>query len=345
MMQDIWDYLEKADKPILMYGMGNGADKILRALDARGVVVSDFFASDGFVRGHLFHGKRVLSYSQAKEKYGSFIVLLSFATCLDDVIVNIIRIAGEQELYIPDVPVAGGELFTRSFYLENKEKFEIARSLLSDELSRYVFDKVVEYKLSGRIEPLLESECEREEVFSSVLSPKKYKTACDLGAYNGDTAKELISYSPDIERIYALEPDRRNYRKLCEYAKGEDRVIPYNAAAWSSDTSLCFSEEGNRNSGVKENGVKTVDALCLDRLVREKVDYIKMDVEGSEREALIGAKEIIRRDKPQMLVSAYHRSKDIFSLILQIHELNPEYKFYLRRFRYFPAWDLNLYCI
>ena len=78
MIRDIWEYLANTDKPIVMYGMGNGADKILNVCNSKNIDIKDFFASDGFVRGHSFHGKRVLSYSETKEKYGSgnFIVLL-----------------------------------------------------------------------------------------------------------------------------------------------------------------------------------------------------------------------------------------------------------------------------
>ncbi len=328
-----------------MYGMGNGADKILAVLDGCGVEVSDFFASDGFVRGHLFHGKRVLSYSEAKEKYGSFIVLLSFATSLPDVIENVKRIASEQELYIPDVPVAGGEIFDMAFYEKHKSDIAYARSLLEDEVSKRVFDNVIEYKLTARIEPLLASESESDEVWRDILSPDSYRCVCDLGAYNGDTAKEIISRSSGVEKIYALEPDRRNFKKLAAFTENEPRVVAYHAAAWSENIELSFSVEGNRNSGIRESGGERVQALALDGIVSERVDYIKFDVEGSEREALLGAKRIICRDKPQMLVSAYHRSEDIFSLIKLIHELHPDYKFYLRRFRYLPAWDLNLYCV
>ena len=66
--EDLWEYLAHAQKPILLYGMGNGADKILDVCHARGIEIADTFASDGFVRGHSFHGKTVLSYSAAKEK-------------------------------------------------------------------------------------------------------------------------------------------------------------------------------------------------------------------------------------------------------------------------------------
>ena len=76
---DLWQYLAASEKVKVMYGMGNGADKILSICAERGIEIADFFASDGFVRGHSFHGKVVLSYSEIKEKYGAenIIVLLS----------------------------------------------------------------------------------------------------------------------------------------------------------------------------------------------------------------------------------------------------------------------------
>ena len=92
---DLWDKLANTKKPIVLYGMGNGADKILRVCEDYGIAVSDFFASDGFVRGQSFHGKTVLSYAAVREKYGdgNFIVLVSFATRLTEVMEQIRQIA------------------------------------------------------------------------------------------------------------------------------------------------------------------------------------------------------------------------------------------------------------
>jgi hypothetical protein len=64
--KDLWQYLSESEKHIVMYGMGNGADKILKVCEAKGIEVCDFFASDGFVRGHSFHGKKVLSYAKRR---------------------------------------------------------------------------------------------------------------------------------------------------------------------------------------------------------------------------------------------------------------------------------------
>ena len=77
-MLDIWNRLKLSEKPILIYGTGNGADKIINELEKNGISVSGVFASDGFVRERYFHGKKVLSLSQAEELLDDFIVLFSF---------------------------------------------------------------------------------------------------------------------------------------------------------------------------------------------------------------------------------------------------------------------------
>lgn len=345
---DLWKYLSSTDKKIVMYGMGNGADKILAVCDRYGIEVCDFFASDGFVRGHAFHGKTVLSYTQVKEKYGAenIIVLLSFASSLPSVLELFDRVDSECELYAPDVPVCGDTLFTLEFFNKNREDIERVYSLLADEESKNIYENVLRYKLSGRICYLREAVSDRDGVWAMLGD---IRAAADLGAYNGDTARELISYRPCVEKITALEPDRRNFRKLSEYAEsvGSPRIRAVNAAAWSGEGTLTFSDSGNRNSGAFAGGKKVeVSAVSLDSLLNgERIDYIKYDVEGAEKEALDGSRISIITHRPALLVSIYHRSEDIFALPLQVNELCPDYRLYLRRYPYVPAWDLNLICV
>ena len=79
--------------------------------------------------------------------------------------------------------------------------------------------------------------------------------------------------------------------------------------------------------------------------VNASVDFIKYDVEGAETEALLGSREIIKTNAPALLVSAYHRSADLFRLPLLVHELDPAYRLYLRRAPGVPAWDINLFAV
>ena len=357
--KDLWTYLSESDKKIVMYGMGNGADKILSICSSRGIEVSDFFASDGFVRGHLFHGRRVLSYSEAKEKYGAenMIVLLSFASSLPDVLANIYRIADECELYAPDVPVCGTNLFDSRFYEQNVEKISAVEDLLADEKSKEVLGSVIGYKLSGDVKLLRETHSCFSEVYGDILHAEGFEYIADLGAYNGDTLREIKPYAARLKSAVAFEPDRRNHKKLVAWAEAEEgfEVKAYQNAAWDKRETLIFDGSGNRNSTLVSGdsmpvtkGARTVevDACSLDEVLNgARVEYIKYDVEGAEREALCGSHKTIERYHPALLVSLYHRSEDIFELPLLLHEKYPEYKFYMRRREYIPAWDTVLLAV
>ncbi len=345
---DMWHYLASQSKPIVMYGMGNGADKILTVFEKFGIEVADFFASDGFVRGQAFHGKTVLSFSAIKEKYTDFIVVVSFGSSLPEVLNNIYAIADNNELYAPDVPVSGETLFTLDFYKENFDKFEKVYNLLADEESKQLYANIIRFKITGNISHLRNAvslpECEKE-----LLDFDRYKTFIDCGAYNGDTAKKFISDCKNASKIYAIEPDRKNYKKLSAYAENEvnAKVIPLNFGTWDKKSIAEFTVGGNRNSAIGIQNFKkseTVELNTVDSL-NVTADYIKYDVEGAEKEAILGSAKTIRASLPDMLVSLYHRSEDLFTLPLLINEFFPEYSLYLRRFEYVPAWDINLYAI
>ena len=380
-MTDLWHYLKsQADsgRPILLYGMGNGADKIIAVCEAYGIPVADFFASDGFVRGHSFHGKVVLSFSQACEKYGAenMIVLLSFASSRPEVLETIQRVASACEMYIPDVPVCGTELFNAEFYESHLHEINAARALFADEESRRVYDGIIQYKLTGRMDILRTTESHPADAYRHILHAEEFLTVADLGAYNGDSIRDLRQYAPRLRNVIAMEPDRRNFRKLTEYATtlreaGDTLTVhPVQAGAWSHTATLTFHGSGNRNAGLTDVPTEArgsilpstadnpyfgktaeVPVTALDTVAEDifgghtHIDYIKYDVEGAETEALLGSRRIIERDTPALLVSAYHRSADLFRLPLLVRELNPDYRLYLRRMAGVPAWDINLYAI
>lgn len=349
--EDLWSYLKHSDKTIVIYGMGNGADKVLKMCERHGITVSDFYASDAFVRGQSFHGKIVMTYNQVREKYGdgNFISLLSFATRLPDVIDTIKKIAYENELYAPDVPVFGDNIFDFSFFQKYQEDMDFVYEILTDDISKQAYHDIISYKLTGKIDYLFNCEHSREQIFISLLHTNKYRAFADLGAYTGDTIRELIEYAPSLKYVFAFEPDRKTFKKLDRYADSESScsIAALNIAAWSEKTTLSFDCSGNKNSNIASSG-KTIeiDTDSLDNiLMGYPVDYIKYDVEGAEMQALLGSTNTIKRFSPELCVSLYHRSEDIFLLPALVHHLNPNYKLYLRRGKYLPAWDINLIAV
>ena len=344
----LWDYLRQTEKKIVLYGMGDGAEKIKSVLDEAGVPVADIMASDEFVRGHSFLGYRVKKLSEIEELYGDdFLILVCFGSQIPEVMEHIYSIAEKHELYAPNVPVTGGGLFTLDYAREHSTELEKVYGMLADEQSRRVFENVIRYKLSGRINLLKECESPEEEMYD-LLRIGAQETYVDLGAYNGDTIRELLHYTDGrFASVTALEPDRRSFRKLNEWASANitGDVTLVQAGAWNEDTVKCFTDQAGRQSRVAGQGKETQMRALDSVLSGRPCTYLKMDVEGAEREAIAGAEKTIRQYAPKLNIAAYHRSEDFFQLPLLIHALQPSYRLYLRHHPYVPAWDTNLYAI
>lgn len=340
---DIWQSLKTETKPILFYGTGNGADKIYEELEKYNIKISGVFASDGFVRERFYKGFKVLSLTEAESRFGDFVALFVFGSNRPEVIDNIKRIAARHTLFAPEVPVCGGEVFNLEYAKEHKEELTTVYNMLADETSKKVFKETLLFKLDGRIEHLFSCETEEDEAFEQILKLESGYSFLDLGAYNGDTVLDFIKRVGSFSHITAVEPDRRSFKKLCDNTA--DYLVERINAAVSNECGLIpFSFKNSRGSVVGGNDSipsVTIDSLCQDR----SFDYIKFDVEGKELDAILGGERTIKKDKPKMLISAYHKSSDYFSLPLLVNRINPNYKVYMRHYPYIPAWDSNFYFV
>lgn len=354
---DLWGYLQQCDKQIVLYGMGDGAEKIAAALELKGLGFSEIMASDEFVRGHSFLGHRVKKLSEIEEQYGdNFVILVCFGTQIPEVMEHLYEIGKKHELYAPNVPVAGDGLFDLEYAQAHKSELQTVYKMLADEQSRKVFENVIRYKLSGRLDYLHECETPSEEKFD-LMNIGIDEIYVDLGAYDGDTVVEFLNEtSLQFRKIYAMEPDSRNFRKMKRklYMIGSALLECYNVGAWNEDTSVIFSLRNGRGShAVPEDGkplnparFREVKMMKTDTMLRgEPATYIKIDVEGAEANALNGSAETIVAFKPKLNIALYHRCGDMFELPLLVNKLNKKYKFFMRHHPYIPDWETNLYCI
>lgn len=339
---DLWTKLKNENLPIILYGMGDGAEKIITALKSFGLSPSGIFCSNEFHREKTFAGFKVMTYDQIKTIYKEFIILQAFGTYKEEVISWVNELSKNHQLYFPDVPVIGENLFTQEFYEENKEKLNKVYDVLADEQSKKVFNKTIEYKLSGNFKLLFECETDLTKDQKEILNLNSEETFLDLGAYKGDTVEEFINLvNGNYNKIIALEPDKKNYNKLIQTTQNMKDISCINAAIGESDGTMEFSYKGGRNSR-RESGGISIPMVSIDSVAPD-ASFIKMDVEGQESAAIIGGKNTIANKKPKMQIAGYHRCEDLFALPLQVLELNPNYKVYLRHSRCLPAWDTNFF--
>ena len=163
----------------------------------------------------------------------------------------------------------------------------------------------------------------------------------DIGAYNGDTIKNYIDNYKNYKKIYAYEITEENINKMQENLKKFDNIIYVNKAI-SDNTNIKYIDYNKTSSSANkllDNGTTKVECTTLDIDIKEKVSFIKMDIEGGEYAAINGAKEHIKNDTPKLAIAVYHNHEDIYRIPKLIYNTNKNYNFYLRYFgnRYYPT--------
>lgn len=331
-------------RKVVLYGTGDGADKIIACLEERGIPISGIFASPGFVRDRKFHNIQVESFEKLYGRFGKdMIVLMCFGSSRDEVLSYADEISSKCEFYAPDVPVYGTNLFDSKFCEAHAGEINIVRGLLADELSRKTYDCIINARLTGNPVYLKLCEVSQEEADAVLPSDRKGLFA-DLGAYDGDTVMRYSSLMHELTGFIAVEPDRRNMRKLRENTCLINN-IEY-VQAFVSDKEGTADVNGNigRGTSLEKEGSREVQTVTIDGLIKgRQTAFIKFDVEGAEAAAIEGGAKTIKEDKPLMNIACYHRSEDIFELPLKVLKLNPGYKVYMRHTPSIPAWDTYFY--
>ncbi len=343
--KSVWEALQDTKMPIIMYGTGNGADKVFEVFNKLNISVTGVTASDGFVRERYFHDFRVTPISDFFEKYQNFIIVVTFGSSRPEVIENIKELSKKQTILVPCVPVIGNEIFDRKFLECNEENLNKAYSLLADEKSKEVFKNYVNFQFSGKLEYLFKMESDISNAFYDYLALNEHESFIDIGAYRGDTVEQFLKFTNGkYNKILAIEPDRKTYKKLVENCKDLKGFEALNGAVSSTDGTVEFTNVAGRQSTIG-SGIE-IPSYTLDKLKEKFVPtYIKIDAEGAEIDILNGSKNLISEHKPKLKIATYHKNRDIFEIPILLKKLNENYKIYMCHHPYIPAWDTDFYCV
>lgn len=174
---------------------------------------------------------------------------------------------------------------------------------------------------------------DKQYFVDDVKFAKGYNRFIDCGAYIGDTAEELKKNKGLINAIACFEADINNYNILVNNV-GKNRVaqeeILIPCGVWNDQTILRFNTNNN-SSCISENGDELVTAVSIDKCLPDFAPtFIKMDIEGAEEEALIGARKTIEKYKPDLAICVYHKIDHMWRIIDYINGIVNGYKFYMR---------------
>jgi len=334
---------------VCVFGMGNYGQEVLpflkERLGKRLLCVSD---NDPSKHGKHFSGLECLNpyeLTKYKDDLHIFVAVYMANDIINDLFDKGYNVINKQ--LKRDEVLSYRNWRAKKLYRENWSKIEKVYSLLSDSKSHDVFI----YRLWYNMFP--EDFDGIEEPFSEVFSSDQYfpediirltdrEVLVDGGAYVGDTIQSFLSrVEMSFKHIYAFELDGDNFLELNGFIYTLDdsiskRISTYPCGLWHETQEISVS--GSRSGVHVSNEFDMRSSVCrlnaLDEILaltqRKTVTYIKMDVEGCERNAIQGARKVIGASQPKMAICVYHNPEDIYEIPLLIHEIDLSYKFYIR---------------
>jgi FkbM family methyltransferase len=214
--------------------------------------------------------------------------------------------------------------------------------------SKIEFNDQCVFRKSGDYEYQIKPTPAADIYFPDFILKRDDEHFVDCGAADGDTIKAFLERWKKWGHITAFEPDVDNYAKLCNPPpKGytHEKMVFHCCAVGDFPHTSTLVQNGDYSSHIGPSKHETtVEALDAAYYLPTPPTFIKMDIEGSELEALWGARRILKEHSPVLAVCAYHTSDHLWQIPLLIHAINPDYKLFLRRYAE-GAWELVWYAV
>ncbi len=164
--------------------------------------------------------------------------------------------------------------------------------------------KKLYHKIAGKLDSLIKTKLG----YLKYYRPKKGDVIVDAGAYLGYFAVFAAKKVGDSGKVVAFEPDPRNFEILKEKTAKLKNVILVKKALFNKETKL-FWKSNFATSSFEDHGI-AVNCATLDKELRKlgikKVDFMKMDIEGAELEAIEGAKDTLKHTH-NLAIACYHK--------------------------------------
>jgi FkbM family methyltransferase len=341
--------LDEHDGRCVIFGAGNLGRRALSALRSIGIEPLALSDNNPDLWGRHVHGAPLLPPEVAAERYGRntcfFIAIRNehhhFQGTFDQLtdlgcrwVSSSAPILWRFPHRFPPFLLYGAP---HRLYQE-ADRVLLASEIWTDDASRAEYIAQVRLRALGDAR-LLRPPTRESYVIDGVFDLEPDDVLVDCGAYDGDTVRDWIARQPDFGKIEAVEADSHSFAKLVRYVadlepalRGKIRL--HNYAIGAQRGKARFEDSGEVGSKFSDLGPIEVDVVPLDTMFASKtVSMIKMDIEGAEFDALMGARQIIERDRPILAICVYHSQQDLWRIPLQMKAIVPEYRMYLRCYR------------
>lgn len=346
---------------VIIYGGGNSGVVMYERLIKAGIHITAFIDNGGSIYGKeycgvpIFNNQEMLTHLEEDKKYVCLITILDILDYwnIKSEIEKQLNVYSNFKVYYftqfrafdkifginkkPELSAYVGE--DVGILLKNKDKIMHVYNLLADIESKKIYMELLNYYIgtdfvSFTVLPFI------QHYFAYDLYKKiEDEVFIDCGAYNGDTLDVFRKNQKDLYKKYiAIEADERNYKKLLNKIENQDiiNVEVLQRCIASKKKIINFTNNGTTYSK-EENGIngKQMITVTLDELCYQyKPTFIKINIEGADVEAIIGAEKIIKEYTPVIAAQGHHRVEHLWEIVNKIEEFKQgDYKFFLRNYK------------
>lgn len=250
---------------------------------------------------------------------------------------NFVSFFREYKYFWGDVnPVTGiwDLLYDRLEQLKNhREDFIWLYEELEDYRSKMVLNGILQYwvKYDFQIIQKIKENNYCSYFDLDIVTPDANEVFVDLGAYTGDSAEDFIQNMGAYQRIYCYEISKDIFKQLQDNMSSYENITLVNKGVGESEGIMYLSQSEDASANKITNmGEEAIEIVTLDNDIKEKITFLKMDIEGAEQQAIKGARKHIMEDKPKLAICTYHNNHDIWQIPRMLREMNPDYKLYMR---------------
>ena len=252
---------------------------------------------------------------------------------------------------------------SKSISLPSDEVFSELSSFFSDKKSKEILENIKSFRKNSIMDNYIYADYGNTQDFPEDIDLFENIDALrfvDCGSYNGDTMSDAVLFfskkSKNIDSIIAFEPDPSNQRKILNKVnqfKEKISITIFPCAVYSENKIIAFDDSNGMTGSIRELAIenkKTISINVMSVSIDSTIfgtspNYIKLDIEGAEKEALIGARKTIQNFKPILAISLYHRPEHLWEIPFLVKKIyGGKCKMYLRHYGEMGL-ETVLYCV
>ena len=223
-------------------------------------------------------------------------------------------------------------------YTNNRAKWDKIKALLADKASLKVFDDITKFRLSGDYSFMVDYSVRlADQYFESFFELKKGEVFVDCGGFDGDTTEQFCKRCPKYGQVWFFETSPANMAKAKSRLTGCHNIHFFQEGVSDQCGQLIFNPDAGSASSVSTIGDIRIPVTTIDAKISGPVSFIKMDLEGWEMKALVGAKQCISENQPKLAIAVYHNAADFWKIPQLVLSMRSDYDLYLRH--YTEGWS------